>query len=177
MLTLTLFRHAKSSWHHPSLDDIDRPLAPRGEKAAPQMAAYMAEHGLVPDLVLCSPSRRTRQTLALALPKWTAHPKIDYAEALYLASVPTLFTIIRATPADRRHLMVIGHNPGMEMFARHVIGSGEAKARQALAAKFPTAAVAVITWDCESWADIEPGGGRLALFVTPKQLGRNKDVD
>jgi phosphohistidine phosphatase len=170
MLTLTLFRHAKSSWNHPALDDFDRPLAPRGEQAAPRMAAYLAEQGLAPDLVLCSAARRTRQTLALALPEWTAEPKIDYAEALYLASVPTLFGSIRATPAEVRHLMIIGHNPGIEMFARLAIGSGEAKARRALAAKFPTAAVAVITWDGESWADMQPGGGHLKLFMTPRLI-------
>jgi phosphohistidine phosphatase len=170
MLTLTLFRHAKSSWNHPALDDFDRPLAPRGEKAAPQMAAYLAERGLVPDLVLCSAARRARQTLALALPAWKAQPEIDDAKALYLASVPTMLGIIRATPADVRHLMIIGHNPGIEMFARLAIGSGEAKARRALAAKFPTAAVAVITWDRESWADMQPGGGHLKLFMTPRLI-------
>jgi phosphohistidine phosphatase len=170
MLTLSLFRHAKSSWNHPALDDFDRPLAPRGERAAPQMAAYLAEQGLAPDLVLCSAARRTRQTLALALPEWTAEPKIDYAEALYLASVPTLLGIIRATPADVLHLMIVGHNPGIEMFARQMIGSGEAQARQALAAKFPTAAVAVITWNSQNWADIQPASGHLKLFMTPRMI-------
>ena len=68
MLTLTLFRHAKSSWATPGLPDFDRPLAPRGEEAAPLMAAFLAESGLAPDLVLCSSARRTRETLDLALP-------------------------------------------------------------------------------------------------------------
>ena len=63
MLTLSLFRHAKSSWDDDTLDDFERPLARRGEDAAPRMGAFMARKGLAPELILCSPSVRTRQTL------------------------------------------------------------------------------------------------------------------
>ena len=59
MLTLSLLRHAKSSWADPGLDDFDRPLSERGENAAPRMGAYMAKHGIVPELILSSPSART----------------------------------------------------------------------------------------------------------------------
>src|SRR5262249_41406064 len=67
MLPLMLLRHAKSSWDDGSLEDFDRPLAPRGEAAAPRMGAYMAAHDLAPQLILCSPAVRTRQTLDLVL--------------------------------------------------------------------------------------------------------------
>src|SRR5262245_43293595 len=107
MLTLTLFRHAKSSWSLPGLKDFDRPLSPRGEKAAPKMAAYLAGQGLVPDLVLCSTARRTRQTLSLALPLWRKRPQIEHDKAVYLATVPVLIGILHNAPADARHLMII----------------------------------------------------------------------
>ena len=170
MLTLTLFRHAKSSWDFPNLDDFDRPLNERGEKAAPRMAAFLAENDLVPDLVLCSSSQRTRQTLHLALPSWKPKPKIDYSEALYHATAPTMLAILRDTPAKAKHVMIIGHNPGMESFATQLIGSGDKKDRMAIATKFPTAAAAVIAFDAKSWADIETGRGALQLFMTPRQL-------
>jgi len=63
MRTVFLFRHAKSSWSDPTLADIDRPLAPRGERAAKNIARYVRRKRIRPTLVLCSPSVRTRRTL------------------------------------------------------------------------------------------------------------------
>lgn len=67
MLTLTLLRHAKSSWSDPALDDHERPLAKRGVKAIPLIAKYMRQQNIAPDLVLASDAMRTRATLALLL--------------------------------------------------------------------------------------------------------------
>lgn len=170
MLTLALFRHAKSSWDSPAIDDFDRPLSPRGKKAAPKMAAFLAKQDLAPDHILCSSARRTRDTLALALPAWKIQPSIAYADALYLANVPRLLAITRNAPTHVRHLMIIGHNPGLQAFALHLIGSGDQEARAALNRKFPTAAIAVIGFDAENWADIKPNDGHLMLFATPKQV-------
>jgi phosphohistidine phosphatase len=171
MITLILFRHAKSSWDDPAVEDFDRPLAARGRNAAPKMAAHLAEQGLLPDLILCSASLRTRQTLALALPAFAPVPQVDYAEALYDASVATLLAIVRDAPANARKLMVIGHNPGLQSFANYLIGQGEPAVRRALAGKFPTAGIAAITFEAESWSGLQPGAGRLELFATPKRLG------
>ena len=172
MLTLTLFRHAKSSWSFPTLDDFDRPLNARGEKAAALMAAFLAKCKLVPDLVLCSSAQRTRQTLDLALPAWEPSPEVDYSDALYHATAPTLLAILRDAPAEAKNVMIVGHNPGLEAFATQLIGSGDKRDRLILASKFPTAAVAVVAFDAEKWADIRPGEGHLSLFATPKQLIR-----
>ena len=65
MLTLTLLRHAKSSWADTTLKDFDRPLNGRGRDAAPLMGALMRREGLRPDHILCSPAVRARQTLEL----------------------------------------------------------------------------------------------------------------
>jgi phosphohistidine phosphatase len=65
---LWLLRHAKSSWDQPSLADPDRPLAPRGRRAADVLAAHLAAAEVRPTVVLCSSSLRTRQTLAAILP-------------------------------------------------------------------------------------------------------------
>ena len=62
MRTLLLMRHAKSSWDRPDLADLDRPLAPRGRKAAPLIARHLRDRQLVPDLVLCSHAERVRET-------------------------------------------------------------------------------------------------------------------
>lgn len=170
MRTLIIFRHAKSSWADASLEDFDRPLAPRGEKAAPLMGAYLAQHGLLPDLIFCSASQRTRQTLALASTAWSAQPETIFDDDLYHATVPALMKAIKAAPDEKRHLMVIGHNPGLQSLLLELIGSGSPEGRSGIAHKFPSGAVAVLTFDVDRWAGIQPGSGHLNMFMTPHQL-------
>jgi phosphohistidine phosphatase len=167
--TLSLFRHAKSSWADPSLDDFDRPLAPRGQKATPRMGAFIAERGLIPDLILCSGSARTRETLALAA-VWPAQPETVYDDALYHATVPALFAQLHAAPDAKPHIMMVGHNPGLQDFALQLVGGGKGADLRNLAHKFPSAALAVIAFDKEYWREIAPGDGHLTLFARPKDL-------
>jgi phosphohistidine phosphatase len=170
MLTLSLFRHAKSSWANPLLDDFDRPLAPRGEKSAPRTGAFIAERGLIPDLVLCSGSQRTRETLDLALEHWREGPQIVYDDALYHATVPALFAAVNAAPDKKPHLMLVGHNPGLHAFALQVIGSGDRADLRNIAHGFPSGALAVIAIEKAHWRQVEAGDGHLTLFVTPQDL-------
>jgi phosphohistidine phosphatase len=170
MLTLSLLRHAKSSWANPLLDDFDRPLAARGKKSAPLTGAFIAERGLVPDLVLCSGSARTRETLDLASKAWEPAPEVTYDDALYHATVPALFAQLRAAPDSKPHVMMVGHNPGLHSFALQVVGSGDAPDLRALAHGYPSGALAVVTFQKAQWRQIKPGDGHLTLFVSPKDL-------
>jgi phosphohistidine phosphatase len=170
MPTLSLLRHAKSSWANPLLEDFDRPLAPRGQKAAPRMGAFIAERGLIPDLILCSGSTRTRETLALAAGQWPSAPETVYDDALYHATVPALFAQLHAAPEAKAHIMMVGHNPGLHSFALQLVGRGEGADLRNLAHKFPSGALAVIAFDKPHWRDIAPGDGHLTLFARPKHL-------
>ena len=85
MKTIFLLRHAKSSWDDDSLSDHDRPLSERGRAAAPRMGAYMRGAGYLPDLVLCSTSMRTRQTLDAVISELGVEPATEFQEELYLA--------------------------------------------------------------------------------------------
>ena len=82
MLTLSLLRHAKSSWKNPALPDRERPLNARGMGDAPAMGRTMSERGIDPELVLCSSAQRTVDTLALVLPELKIEPKVIYEDAL-----------------------------------------------------------------------------------------------
>lgn len=169
MLTLSLLRHAKSSWEDPGLEDFDRPLAPRGLKAAPAMAKFMAGK-IEPDLVLCSPSRRTRDTLALVAAS-IGNPRTFYPADLYLPAPEALLEVIRATTDAVRHLMLVGHNPSLHALAVSLIRTAESNGdAKALSGKFPTAGLAVITFAAVAWQEIAPGTGHLSLFMTPKRL-------
>jgi phosphohistidine phosphatase len=169
MLTLFLLRHAKSAWDDPSLGDFDRPLAARGERAAPAMARYMRSAGLQPDLVLCSAARRTRDTWAL-MAGTLGQPRTIYQEELYEADANRLRACIRRSQTEAPRLMLVGHNPGLQSLAVGLIGSGDPADKAAIAEKLPTAALTVIEFDIEAWHDMAPASGRLALFMTPKRL-------
>ena len=172
MRTLLLFRHAKSSWDDPSLDDHDRPLSPRGLRDAPRMGRFIAQLGCHPDLVLCSTAVRTRETLRLALgPLLEATvPEISFDRDLYEVPARHIRGIVSATPDSVATMMVIGHNPGMQDLALELTGNGEPEDRRRLAAKYPTAALALITFPVSSWRNIGPGAGNLVTFMTPKLL-------
>ena len=171
MLTLSLLRHAKSSWSDLELDDYERGLAERGIKAAPEMGRYIANKKLMPDLILCSGAVRTRATLALILPELGAPPpEIRYDDALYLASPITMLDAVRRLAPGPKHVLLIAHNPGLHALALELTGSGDPAALSGLATKFPTAALAVFTFKSAAWTDIRPGTGRLEQFVTPRGL-------
>ncbi len=169
MVTLSLFRHAKSAWGTPGLSDFERPLAARGEQAAPRMGSYMAREGLVPDVVLCSTAARARQTLELAQAEWEAKPEIRYEDGLYGAGPGEMLRVLQALPARCGHAMLIGHNPGMHALADTLSGDGEADALDALRTKYPTAALAVIEFEGD-WQSIASGAGCLRQFVAPREL-------
>lgn len=176
MLTLSILRHAKSSRDNPRTPDIERPLNERGRDAAPLVGAYLAREKLVPELVLCSTSVRTRETAELvfgALPPGK-RPPIQFESVLYLASGRTLIARVQKG-GDCRHLMIIGHNPGLQMLALDLIGEGDTAAIGSIEQKLPTAALVVVELDLKAWADVRPGRGTLRSYVTPKTLASDGD--
>ncbi len=171
MLTLSLLRHAKSSWDDPSLDDHDRPLNKRGTQGADTMGGYLAERKDNPDVVLCSDAVRTRQTLKRIQPHLgTPPPKIVIDPELYLAPATLMLAQLRKTDAAFSHVMMIGHNPGMQALALDLAGSGSKRDIATMAIKFPTCGLAVLTFEVEAWSEVRPAGGRLQTFVTPRSL-------
>ncbi len=169
MLTLSILRHAKSSWDDSRLDDHERPLAKRGVREAPRVGIYIAEHDLKPDMVLCSDAVRTRATLALVMAEWDGPPpKTAFEEQLYLAPPSELLERVQEVGAGVHNLLVIGHNPGVHALALELTGSGDRKLIAGLAKGFTTATLAVLTFDVDTWAKVTPGTGRLRHFVAPR---------
>lgn len=171
MLRLWLLRHAKSAWDDPGLDDFARPLSPRGRKACRRIARHMAERGIRPDLVLCSPATRTRQTLERLQKRLGDDLKVRFEPQLYLADPGALLALVRAAPTACRELLLIGHNPGLEEFAQQIAGTAASDTLSRLSEKYPTGALAEITIPARAWAQLTPDSGFLASFVTPAQLG------
>jgi phosphohistidine phosphatase len=170
MLTLSLLRHAKSSWKNPTLPDRERPLATRGTADAPLMGRAMAERGIDPELILCSSARRTVDTLALVLPELKVEPTVVYEDALYHPSPAEMLQILRGIQPGASRVMMVGHNPEIQAFALDLIGSGPKQLRDRLGEKFPTAGLVVINFNAGLWSSVDVNGGSLNLFLTPKEL-------
>jgi len=168
MPELLILRHAKSDWEDRRLDDFDRPLAPRGRRAAPRMGRYLAKRGLQPDLVLCSTARRAEETLGLLLTALASAPEISYLKTLYLAPPSRLLAVLRRQSPERRRILLIGHNPGLHQLALALAGGQGGAAGRGLAEKFPTAALA--RFQVAGWADLGDRPAKLVDFVRPKDL-------
>ena len=169
MTVLTVLRHAKSSWKDRSLADRDRPLAGRGKRAAKAVAGHLEAEGIRPDLVLCSPARRTRETLERVEAAFGDQVETRLDEALYGASEAELLACLRALAQEIDSVMVIGHNPGLEELALALASQGAQLAR--MREKYPTAALATIDLPAEDWRAIERGSGKLVAYVRPRDLG------
>ena len=160
---LLLLRHAKSSWSDPDLADHDRPLNARGRQAATLVGRHLRASAPVPDLVLCSSARRTRETLELL--DIGAATEVVVEDRLYGAGAGDLLARLRTVPAAVKSVLLIGHNPGIEQLAALLIDSDGATAES-----FPTAALADVRLPISAWADLDPGVGRLHAFVVPRDL-------
>ncbi|MDX1541859.1 MAG: histidine phosphatase family protein [Geminicoccaceae bacterium] len=170
MRTLCLLRHAKSSWEDPSLDDHDRPLAERGRDAAPRIGAWLRERQIRPDLVLLSSAARTRETWTLTAPSLASSAPTETRADLYLAEPAQLLRVVQETRDAVSTLLLIGHNPGLDRFADSLVSDGKEKPRRRMRRKFPTAALALITFRVDAWPEVAPGSGTLEAFVRPKDL-------
>ena len=170
MRTLMLLRHAKSSWDRPELDDLERPLAPRGREAAPLIARFIRESRWRPDLVLCSPAARVRETWQLMAPVLDQTVDCKTMRTIYPGAPSRLLEVLRRAADEVETLMLVGHNPGIGRLAVGLCGTGSKKPLERMRSKFPTAALAVIEFDVERWEQVAPGTGRLRAFVRPKDV-------
>jgi phosphohistidine phosphatase len=167
MKALYLLRHAKSSWDDASLDDFDRPLAPRGRRAATKLGDYVRTSGIEPALVLCSPARRTRETLELMGP---VEGEVRFNRSLYGAGSDELSTVLRAVSGELASVLLIGHNPGLQQLAVELAGRGDGRQLERMREKMPTGALASLELAVEEWHELAAGTGTLVGYVVPKEL-------
>lgn len=167
---ILLLRHAKSSWDEPGLADVDRPLAPRGRRAAAVMGVYLRDEGLVPDLVLCSAARRAAETWEIAAHELPKAPAVEHDPGLYMVPADRLLRRLRKLPAAVKTVLVVGHEGGVDVLARRLAGDGAAALRKRLGEKFPTAALVAIAVMLDDWAALAEKSGTLTRFAAPKDL-------
>jgi phosphohistidine phosphatase len=170
MKTLTLLRHAKSSWDDPSARDFDRPLNRRGRKAARAMGKAIREQGIAFDRILASPAARVVGTLEDLAEGYGGPIDPVFDHRIYMATAATLLKLVRETDDTAERLLVVGHNPGMEALALMLIRDDGNGLRSEMSVKYPTAALAEIELPVDHWRDVDLGRGRLDRFIRPRDL-------
>jgi phosphohistidine phosphatase len=171
MKTLTLLRHAKSSWNDPVERDFDRPLNDRGRRAARVMGDYMRIESLHFDAVLVSPAARTLETFELVRAAMERDFSAHEDRRIYLASSVTLLEVLRDCDDSAESVLMVGHNPGLEDLILDLVPeSGDTSIRDEVYIKFPTASFAVLHCDINSWADLDRRKARLFSFLRPRDL-------
>ena len=163
MKTLTLLRHAKSSWDNHGLADHERPLNSRGLRDAPEMARRIHEAAIRPSLIVSSPATRTWET-AKALAAEISYP-IEFLQRdnkLYLASLDTLIDFVGKQDPGFNNIVVVGHNPGMTNFANFL--------SPGLTTNVPTCGVVSVSIDTDDWDLRKKNVVTLDLYDYPKRI-------
>ena len=174
MKTLILMRHAESGWADPGMDDHDRPLNQRGRQDAPVMAHWLEARGLRPDRVLCSPARRTRETVELMRDAAPFLPEPELPAALYHAGPGTLLEHLRRLPGGCGSVLLVAHEPGLGALLRTLGGRTTAPERRSAYSHFPTAAIAVLDADIGEWRNLGADRAELVAFAVPRELMENR---
>lgn len=155
-------RHGKSGYPE-GVADHERPLADRGKREAALAGRWLRERGTDIDIVLCSTAVRTRETLAAT----KIMAPVDFEPRVYDASPHTLIDLVRLTDDAVHTLLLLGHAPGMPWTAWELAANRDSPEAEALGRKFPTSALAVLTFD-RSWMDVDTGTGDLVSFHIPR---------
>lgn len=162
MKTLLIFRHAKSSWDDPTLTDHDRPLNPRGLKTVPLMGQWIKEKDLAPDMILSSTALRAVETAQLIARACEYTGNIQMIEHFYPGSSDDYMETLCGQAANASIIMIVGHNPGLEIFLEHLTGRKE---------HLPTAALAQVHLSINAWSQfMKNTKGTLVNIYRPKKL-------
>ena len=170
MKTLTLLRHAKSGWDDAVARDFDRPLNGKGKRAAVMVGRHMRSLGLDFDHVVASPAVRVTETLDEIIAGYGRTLAPVWDRRLYLASAATLLDVVHGLPDEVDHALLVAHNPGLEDLVLNLAPDVASPLRDAVEEKYPTASIAELEFDTDTWADVTAGGARLTRFIRPRDL-------
>lgn len=161
MKKIILIRHAKSAWDNPWLNDHDRPLAERGEKAAPLMGQKLVKKNIYPDLILSSTALRAKET-AILISKEVGYPinKIELIEQLYHSSPSTMLKYLHMQKDHVNIIFLVAHNPGMTDLVNYLGYTLD---------NLPTAGIVGFKSSVEKWSDLKPENASFWFYEYPKK--------
>lgn len=159
MKNIFFLRHAKSSWDDFALRDFDRPLSTRGIQDADLMGNFFLAKKINLELILSSPSKRTKETIEHFFSK--NKPKIGFLDNIYHASIEDILDNLYQIPEEIKTVMVVGHNPSMHDLTEFLT--------QKFINKYPTCALAQISTE-NKWVELTQGCSNLENFMKPSEL-------
>ena len=166
--SLIIMRHGKSDWNIGSRSDFERPLAKRGQKAVKRVGQWLIQQGLIPDHIISSPANRAQQTaIRICQTIKIAESIINWEPRVYGAEMATLLDVLTACPSEKQRVMLIGHNPGLEMLVRYLAGKTFETSHDNN--PMPTAALASLDMP-DNWEGLAAGAGQLISIIRPREL-------
>lgn len=166
MKFLTIFRHAKAAHAEDYPVDFERPLTARGHKDAHMISQLLSRLEPPVDWILSSPAQRTRETASAVVKALNFKRGVIWQEAIYEANADNLLTLLSQIPTEMEHVLIIGHNPGMEELVSGLTAGSPTR----LSLTMPTAGVAHLTLEIFDWNQIRWGCGTLHCLLRPKLL-------
>jgi len=165
MRELWLLRHGKSD-REVACADVDRPLKPRGRRAAQRLGEWLHEHRSRPDLVITSPARRALNTAQLVSDALGLHDQPTQEPRLYFQGIEAIKNVLAECPAATKRILLVGHNPDFEELLTDLVGEDNLPDAEKL---LPTAALARLEMP-KDWNELETNCAKLIDILYPKTL-------
>lgn len=166
MKYISILRHAKAQLLDEYPTDFERPLTPRGVKDARYIGQILASMSPAVDWIVSSPAQRTRETAQAIVEQLGFSRGVVWEAQIYAAEANTLLNVIAQVPSEMEHILIIGHNPGMEELVSGLVAGSPSR----LGIHMPTAGLTHITLEVFSWSQVRWGSGTLQAFIRPKLL-------
>ena len=166
MKYLSILRHAKAQHINEYPTDFERSLAPRGVKEAQHIGKVLAELEPTIDWIISSPAQRTRETTTFVVNALSFKRGVVWQDAIYEGVADGLLNLLAQVPNDMTHVLLIGHNPGMEELVSGLAAGSPAR----LGITVPTAGLAHLTLEIFGWNQIRWGCGTLHALLHPKKV-------
>lgn len=163
---LTILRHAKAEPFSPSGRDSDRPLAAKGYRQLERVCKLLKRAKEAPDWIVSSPALRTRQTAEAVATQLGYSKNIHWDERIYAAAPATLLAVLQDTADNARHVLLVGHNPGMEGLVSALCAGADGRVNL----RFPTAGMAHFQPEIARWRQLRWGSSELRFLVAPRFL-------
>lgn len=166
MKRIYLLRHAKAEWDDENPSDYARLLSREGREEALAMGEYMRKASMIPDAVLCSPARRTRETLEI-IGENLVMPIPLFEPVIYESGCTDLLYTLRDVRDDATSVLLVGHNPAISVLFNLLI---QKEKRTAASRDFPTCSLGVLSCEIDHWKDLTSNSCTILLFVRPTDL-------
>lgn len=168
MKYIHILRHADAAWGAKGSKDINRPLSPAGHEQCHQLAGYIKKKAIKPDLVLCSPALRVKETCDDVKQALGAEWSIVDNDLLYLCDSNQLLEEIQMQDDVLDRLLIIGHNPTFQEISWLFSQRCNRQTLENIESSFPPACLVSLSFECNSWSDVDKGKGQITDIFKPE---------